>query len=176
MGLFSFGERDLSDVWEGLSHPKPMPGYVPAGWIDWLAGVLAQETLIMSESATHQYSSYNSACSSPYIYDSTDHSYIPRERKPRYSTSCPRSMSSRVYATVGRPSVRPSVCPIRPPHAAAAGWLLWARRPGDIDRLLHGCGPAVISSRAAGCGQCHIVSWRRKLNTDLFVLLDRVAW
>jgi len=47
-------------------------------------------------------------------------------------------MSSTVYATVGRPSVRPSVCPIRPPHDAAAGLLLWARRPGDIDRLLHG--------------------------------------
>ena len=48
------------------------------------------------------------------------------------------------------PSVRPSVCPfdclsvcpsvcliVRPPHAAAAGLLLWARRPGDSDRLLH---------------------------------------
>jgi len=43
----------------------------------------------------------------------------------------------RLYANVGRPSVRPSVCPIRPPHADAAGLLLWARRPGDIDRLLH---------------------------------------
>ena len=32
--------------------------------------------------------------------------------------------------------VRPSVCPIRSPHAAAAGLLLWARRAGDIDRLL----------------------------------------
>ena len=53
-----------------------------------------------------------------------------------------------------RASVRPSVCrllsvcPIRPPHAAA-GLLLWARRPGDIDRLLHGKGPAASSSRAA---------------------------
>jgi len=26
----------------------------------------------------------------------------------------------------------------RPPHAAAADLLLWARRPRDIDRLLHG--------------------------------------
>jgi len=42
-------------------------------------------------------------------------------------------MRSRVYATAGRPSV----CPIRPQHAAAAaGLLLWARRAGDIDRLL----------------------------------------
>ena len=29
-----------------------------------------------------------------------------------------------------------SVCPIRPPHAAATSLLLWARRAGDIDRLL----------------------------------------
>jgi len=27
---------------------------------------------------------------------------------------------------------------MRPPHATAAGLLLWARRPGDIDRLLRG--------------------------------------
>ena len=27
-----------------------------------------------------------------------------------------------------RPSVRPSVCPFQPPHAAAAGLLLWVRR------------------------------------------------
>ena len=38
-----------------------------------------------------------------------------------------------------RPSVCLSVCPIiRPLHAAAVGLLLWARRPGDIDRLLDG--------------------------------------
>jgi len=40
-------------------------------------------------------------------------------------------MLSMVY--VCQTSVRPSVCPIRPP-----GLLLWARRAGDIDRLLHG--------------------------------------
>jgi len=34
--------------------------------------------------------------------------------------------------------VRPSVCPIRPLQQRAAGLLLWARRAGDIDRLLHG--------------------------------------
>ena len=44
-----------------------------------------QETLIMAEAATHQFSSYNSTSSSPYIYDSTDHSYVPREKKPRYN-------------------------------------------------------------------------------------------
>ena len=37
-----------------------------------------------------------------------------------------------------RQSVRLSVCPFRPLHPAAVGLLLWARRPGDIDRLLHG--------------------------------------
>jgi len=34
--------------------------------------------------------------------------------------------------------VRPSVCLFVAPHDAAAGLLLWARRAGDIDRLLHG--------------------------------------
>jgi len=47
-------------------------------------------------------------------------------------------MRSKVYATVRRPSIRPTVCPIRPPHAAAAGLLLWTRRAGDVDRLLPG--------------------------------------
>jgi len=43
--------------------------------------------------------------------------------------------------------VRLSVCPIiRPPHATAAGLLLWARRAGDIDRLLHGRRPAATAS------------------------------
>jgi len=35
-------------------------------------------------------------------------------------------------------SVRLSFCPIRPLQQRAAGLLLWARRAGDIDRLLHG--------------------------------------
>ena len=58
--------------------------------------------------------------------------------------------------------VRLSVCPIRPPHAAATSLLLWAQRP-DVDRLLHG-GPAVSSSRAAArraaanAGECYVVS------------------
>jgi len=67
-------------------------------------------------------------------------------------------MRNRVYASVGRQPVRPSVnlsvSHTRPQHAAAAGLLLWARRAKDIDRLLH-------SWRAAGeCGQCHIVCVR----------------
>jgi len=54
-----------------------------------------------------------------------------------------------------RPSVRPSVCSIRPLQQRAAGLLLWARRAGVIDRLLQ-------QRRAAGeCRQCHVVSVRR---------------
>ena len=48
-------------------------------------------------------------------------------------------MRSGIYATVGRPSVSPSVrLVIRPSHVAAAGLLLSARHAGDIDRLQHG--------------------------------------
>jgi len=50
---------------------------------------------------------------------------------------------SRVYVTVRCPFV----CPIiRPPQAAATGLLMWARRAGDIDRLLHGRAPALSSN------------------------------
>jgi len=35
-----------------------------------------------------------------------------------------------------RHGVRPSVCPSRPLHSAAAGLLLWARQGGDVDQLL----------------------------------------
>jgi len=52
---------------------------------------------------------------------------------PHRNTEQPRT-----YETALLPSVRPSVCPISAPHAAAAGLQLWARLPGDIDRLLHG--------------------------------------
>jgi len=54
-------------------------------------------------------------------------------------------MRSRVYAAVGRPSV----CP---PHTAAAGLLLWARRTGDIEWIADG--PVVSSSRAAAAAVC----------------------
>ena len=60
-----------------------------------------------------------------------------------------------------------SVCPIQPPLAAVAGLLLWGWRAADIDQLLH-------SQWAVGqqqlcrssCGQCHVVSWNRKLNIE----------
>jgi len=35
-------------------------------------------------------------------------------------------------------SVRPYVCPSVPSFGRRTLLLLWARRPGDIDRLLHG--------------------------------------
>jgi len=49
----------------------------------------------------------------------------------------------RAAGSMKRTSVRPSVCVsanpvILPPHTAAASLLLRARRPGDIERLLHG--------------------------------------
>ena len=50
---------------------------------------------------------------------------------------------------------------------AAAGLLLWARRAGDVDRLLHGR----RSAAAAGeCGQCRVVGVRRKLSARGLVL------
>jgi len=64
-------------------------------------------------------------------------------------------MRSRVYATVGRPSVRPSglsvrltVCPIWPRQAVFAAVGPEAKRYRSIDRCTAG-GPAVSSSRAA---------------------------
>ena len=45
-------------------------------------------------------------------------------------------MRSRVYETVGRPSVPLSHFAPQPRHAA--GLLLWARQAGKIDRLQHG--------------------------------------
>ena len=61
---------------------------------------------------------------------------------------CWHGMQGRVYVTVEHPSICPSlclsICPIIwPLHAAVADLLLWARRPGDTDRLLHGWRSAV---------------------------------
>ena len=73
------------------------------------------------------------------------------------------TMRRRVYVTVRCPTVPAWAHSSKP---AAAGLLLWARRAGDIDRLLNGR----CSAAAAGeCGQCHAVSVCRKLNTDWFV-------
>jgi len=61
-----------------------------------------------------------------------------------------------------RSGVRLTVCPIiiRPPHAAAAGLLLCARRAGDIDRLLHG------RRSAANASSVTFTAGVEKLNTD----------
>ena len=53
-----------------------------------------------------------------------------------------------------------SVCPVLPPHAAAAGLLLWARRAGDIDRLLHG------RRSAASCSGRMRAVLRRQLSQE----------
>ena len=54
----------------------------------------------------------------------------------------------------------PALADSNKPSAAAlrTGLLLWARRPGDIHRLLQ-------SWLGSECGQCHVVSVRRRLNT-----------
>ena len=51
-----------------------------------------------------------------------------------------RAMSVKILSTAEDCTKKLSVClcNVRQPHAAAAGLLLWARRPGDINRLLHG--------------------------------------
>jgi len=56
-------------------------------------------------------------------------------------------MRSRVYETVRRPSVRPSVRPVdRQQHRRAAGLLLSAVRAEDTDRLLLGAAAANAGS------------------------------
>jgi len=67
-------------------------------------------------------------------------------------------MRSWVYLTVRLSSVHRSV---------PAGLLLWAQWAGGIDRLLRSQRSAAA---AVECEQCHVVSVRSKLNTDL--LLD----
>jgi len=53
---------------------------------------------------------------------------------------------------------------MRPPHTAAVGLLLWAQRPGDIYRLLHGWRaggqqqPRRSTVRSSTCGHCHVVN------------------
>ena len=46
----------------------------------------------------------------------------------------------------------------RPAAAAAAGLLLWARRPGDIDRMLHGRRSAAVAPQP-GAQQWHASDW-----------------
>jgi len=70
------------------------------------------------------------------------------------------SLPSRLYGTVASPSVCASV-----PHAAAAGLLLWARRPRDVDLLVHcrcSARRAALSAdgrRSSCCVVAHIAVW-----------------
>ena len=75
----------------------------------------------------------------------------------------------------GRVSVskNPSVCPIHPLQQRAAGLLLWARRVGDIDRLLHGQHHSSMEPQHGAQQQMRVVPCScRKLDTDLFVLVE----
>jgi len=81
------------------------------------------------------------------------------------------------------PSTRPSVCPVdRKQQRRAGGLLLSAVRAGDIGRQLRArCGKRAATCAGAQqqrrrstalsskCGQRHVDSRRRRLNTDLFV-------
>jgi len=65
------------------------------------------------------------------------------------------------------PSVRPSVCPSRQPQQQTS---VCCCGSGGQDILIDCCtAGAQQQRRAAGeCGQCHVVSVRRMLNTDLY--------
>jgi len=72
-------------------------------------------------------------------------------------------MRSRVYVTVGCPSVCPSLSPVIRPQQRAAGLLLSAVRAGDTDRqhasAVSSNGAAARRSAAnAGSGQCRVDS------------------
>jgi len=63
-----------------------------------------------------------------------------------------------VYVTIRCLSVCQSVCLSRLAPRRAAGLLLWARRPGDIDRLLHGRRSAAAAApQQTSCSECHVV-------------------
>ena len=93
------------------------------------------------------------------------------------------SVRSSVYATTGCPSVRLSVCPsvtsfarsrnVRrvcclAPYRREISIDFGGRRPPGAQQQRHnstGCCTALSSK----CEQCHIYSWRRKLDSDLFI-------
>jgi len=62
-----------------------------------------------------------------------------------------------VYVTIRCLSVCQSVCLSRLAPRRAAGLLLWARRPGDIDRLLHVRRSAAAAPQQTSCSECHVV-------------------
>ena len=77
------------------------------------------------------------------------------------------TVCGRVYATIC-----PSVCSICRPlqQHAAAGLLLWARQTRDIDQQRRALGARQHGAACSRCEQCHVVSRRRILNTNLLVL------
>jgi len=82
-----------------------------------------------------------------------------------------RIVCGRMYVTVRCPSVCPSACLIYPPlrrRVAAVGPA--SRRYRSTAAAARRHSNMAHSSTALGskCEQCHVVSWRRKLNTDLF--------
>ena len=98
------------------------------------------------------------------------HSRPRMERCSVRCWQCPRSIRIRVYETVCRPSVCPSVRHIiRRLRAAATGLLLSAVSAGNIDRQRRLPGAQQqwrrSSARSSKCRQCRVVR-RRKLNTD----------
>jgi len=52
--------------------------------------------------------------------------------------------------------IRPSACLIQLPHAAAVGLLLWAQRPGNIDRLARGQSAAAAQQQMWGVPHCQL--------------------
>ena len=101
----------------------------------------------------------------------------PRLSDDNYHRHCPHSMRSRLYVTVRRPSVRPSVCPIvQQPLRRAASLLLSAPRAGHIGRQRWA--PALRSKRrrstafGSKCGQCHGDSRGTRLNRDCLLLVS----
>ena len=83
---------------------------------------------------------------------------------------CPLSMRSRLYATVGCPSVGLSVrLSVRPPLLRICCCGLSSQKT-TIDCCMTGR-PAVSSTaRSSECGQCHVVSQGTRLNADFLGL------
>ena len=94
------------------------------------------------------------------------------------ASSRPLRLTLTVCAPVCRSSVRPSVC-LSVRLSVSSGRRstpLWDRccGPGDQKISIDCCtagGQQQLrrsTARSSKCGECHAVSWRRKLNTDLF--------
>jgi len=83
---------------------------------------------------------------------------------------CRLSMRSRVYLTVGRPSVRPSVrLSHRSTAATAAGGFAAVRRAGVRYRSTAEGAMLQVPALSSKCGQHHVESRRRRHNTNLLI-------